>query len=287
MFEKIERAFTYAAASWKVLMLDKEMLLFPIMSGAALAGIFASGAWVVYSSPTLQGLFQAMLEQTQSDQSPVLWALVFVLFFVSYFIMIFFNAGLLSCALIRFGGGNPTIKDGLRSALRRLPQILVWAFVTATVGWLLQILESRMRGVGKVFVDLLGAGWAVATYFVVPILVVDGTGPVAAVKRSVVAIRKTWGEALVGYVGLGILNLGASLLALPLLFWGVSEFDDNPALGGGLLASGAAIMLVSALFVTTLSAILRAALFIYARDGQVPDCFEGKLIRSAFRPEEI
>ncbi|MEM9631309.1 MAG: DUF6159 family protein [Pseudomonadota bacterium] len=287
MFEKFERAFSFAAASWKVLVLDKELLLFPIMSAASLVAIVGSGAWVIYLSPTLQSFFHTVLDQQQPDQSPWLWGLAFVLFFVSYFIMIFFNAGLLTCALIRFGGGNPTISDGLASALRRLPQILVWAFVTATVGWLLQILESRIRGIGKVFVDLLGAGWAVATYFVVPILVVDGVGPVAAVKRSVEAIRKTWGEALVGYVGLGILNLGTSLLALPLLFWGVSEFEDNPLLGGGLLAVAAVIMLVSALFVTTLSAIWRAALFVYARDGEVPDCFDGKLIRGAFQPEEI
>jgi hypothetical protein len=287
VIEKFERAFTFAKASWKVLMLDKEMLLFPIMSAASLVAIVGSGAWVVYLSPTLEGLAQSTLDQAQPDQSPWFWGTAFVLFFVSYFVMIFFNAGLLTCALIRFGGGNPTIKDGLSSALRRLPQILVWALVTATVGWLLQILESRMRGLGNVFVDLLGAGWAVATYFVVPILVVDGVGPVAAVKRSVGAIRKTWGEALVGYVGLGVLNLGTSLLALPLLFWGVSELDDNPALGGGLLAVGVTIMLVSALFVTTLSAILRAALFVYARDGEVPDSFDGKLFRSAFLPDEV
>lgn len=287
MIEKFERAFTFAKASWKVLMLDKEMLLFPIMSAASLVAIVGSGAWVVYLSPALQGLAQSTLDQAQPDQSPWFWGTAFVLFFVSYFVMIFFNAGLLTCALIRFGGGNPTVKDGLSSALRRFPQILVWALVTATVGWLLQILESRMRGLGNVFVDLLGAGWAVATYFVVPVLVVDGVGPVAAVKRSVGAIRKTWGEALVGYVGLGVLNLGTSLLALPLLFWGVSEFDDNPALGGGLLAVGVTIMLVSALFVTTLSAILRAALFVYARDGEVPDSFDGKLFRSAFQPDEV
>ncbi|MCV0428148.1 MAG: DUF6159 family protein [Roseibium sp.] len=283
-FEKIERAITLAGACWKVLKLDKEMLLFPIMSTLALFAVIGSGAWAVYEMPELMAFFQALFDQAQPDQDPRVWALIFVFMFINYFIMIFFNAGLLTCALIRFAGGDPTVMDGLRSSVRRLPQILVWALVTAIVGWILQIVESRLKGLGKFFISLLGAGWAVATYFAVPILVVDGVGPVTAIKRSVQAIRKTWGEALMGHVGLGVLNFIFMLVAVPLVFAGMTMYAQSPVLGSSLITVAIVIALAGALVVTTLSAILRAALYIYAIEGEVPANFDSRLIRSAFQP---
>jgi Family of unknown function (DUF6159) len=286
LLEKIERAITLGVACWDVLMLDKEMLLFPIMSTVALLSVLGSGGWIVYSTPELFAYLQALMEQANPDQDPRFWLLVFVIMFVNYFIMIFFNAALLSCAMIRFAGGDPTVMDGLNSSVRRLPQIFVWALVTATVGWLLKILESRLKGLGRLFVGLLGAGWAVATYFAVPILVVDGVGPVDAVKRSVQAVRKTWGEALVGHIGLGALNLITTLIVVLIGVAGASVFAQNPVLGSALVTVAVVILLLGVLIVTTLSAILRAALYIYAIEGEVPMHFDRKLIRDAFQPDK-
>lgn len=286
LLEKFERAITLGAACWNVLLLDKEMLLFPIMSTLALLGLFAGSSWLVYSSPELLAYVQALLTEEQLDQDPRFWLLIFVVTFVCYFIMIFFNAALLSCAMIRFAGGDPTVMDGLSSSMRRLHQILVWALVTATVGWVLNILESRLKGLGRLFVGLLGAGWAVATYFAVPILVVDGVGPVAAIKRSVQAVRKTWGEALVGHIGLGVLNVVTTICAMLIIVPAVVVFEQNPVLGSALLTVGLSILVLGTLIVTTLSAILRAALYIYAIEGEVPMHFDRKLIRTAFQPNK-
>lgn len=285
MLEKLERALALGAACWKVLLLDKEMLLFPIMSTLALGAVIAGGAWTVYTTPELQAFFQGLAESAHPDQDPRVWAILFAFLFLNYFIMIFFNAGLLACALIRFAGGDPTVADGLAAATRKLPQIFLWAFVAAVVGWILQLLESRLKGLGRFFISLLGAGWAVATYFVVPILVVDGVNPVTAIKRSVSAVRKTWGEALIGHIGLGALNLIVSILAIPILVLGFMMFEQNPALGSGLVTVGIAFILVGALIITTLSAILRAALYIYAVEGEMPLNFDSRLIRNAFQAD--
>ncbi|WP_209010663.1 DUF6159 family protein [Labrenzia sp. PHM005] len=286
MIEKLERALALGAACWKVLLLDKEMLLFPIMSALALALVIGSGGWVIYTTPELQAFFQSIFDNEQPDQDPRFWALIFVFLFVNYFIMIFFNAALLCCALIRFAGGDPTVMDGLSLSVRRLPQILLWALVTAFVGWILQLLESRLKGLMRFFIKLIGAGWAVATYFAVPILVVDGVGPVTAIKRSVQAVRKTWGEALVGHIGLGALNLLVSIVAIPILMMGIFSFEQNPALGSGLATVGVTLILAGAVVVTTLSAILRAALYIYAVEGEMPLNFDSRLIRNAFQPDK-
>jgi len=286
MIEKLERALALGVACWKVLILDKEMLLFPVMSALALGLVFSLSGWAVYTTPELQAFFQSIFDNQQPEQDPRFWALMFVFLYVSYFIMIFFNAGLLGCALIRFAGGDPTVMDGLSLSVRRLPQILIWSLVTAFVGWILQILESRLKGLLKFFINLLGAGWAVATYFAVPILVVDGVGPVTAVRRSVQAVRKTWGEALVGHIGLGALNFLVSIVAMPIVMLGVLSYEQNPVLGSGLASAGITLMLIGAVIVTTLSAILRAALYIYAVEGEMPLNFDSRLIRNAFQQDQ-
>jgi len=286
MMDRIFRAFSLAGACWKVLMLDKELLLFPIMSTLALIAVIAGVGYPFYVSGELQAFAEAMENNPNLQNDPRVLAGIFAFYFVNYFIMIYFNAALVGCALIRFSGGDPTVSDGFRLATRHLPQILVWALVTATVGFLLEQLESRLKGLGSFFVGLLGAGWAVATYFAVPILVVDGVGPIEAVKRSVSAVRKTWGEALVGHVGLGALHFITILPAIALLALGIPAAGNDPMLSFTIIGLAVIWIMTCALVITTLSAILRAALYIYAIEGVTPENFDSRLIRNAFQPKD-
>src|SRR5206468_674804 len=90
-------------------------------------------------------------------------------------------------------------------------QILAWALVSATVGVLLRAIESN-RQVGRFVSMILGTAWTIITYFVVPVLVVEKTGPFKAVGRSIELLKKTWGEALIGNFGLGFFEF---LVVLP------------------------------------------------------------------------
>src|SRR5262249_51826250 len=126
------------------------------------------------------------------------WVVMFAYYFCNYFVVVFCNSALISCALIRFNGGTPTVGDGLQAAASRLPQILAWALVSATVGILLKAVENVHERAGQLISGLLGLAWTVLTYFVVPVLVVEKVGPFEAIRRSMAILRKTWGEALVG-----------------------------------------------------------------------------------------
>src|SRR5690606_33503734 len=105
---------------------------------------------------------------------------LFAYYFVNYFVIIFFNSALISCAIIRFKGGNPTLSDGFSAASSRLPQIAGWAAVAATVGVVLRIIESRSEKVGEIVAGLLGMALSAVTSFVAPLIVVVRTGPVSA-----------------------------------------------------------------------------------------------------------
>lgn len=241
MFERMSRGWALMKESWQVLRSDKELMLFPILSSIACLLVMASFALPVIVSPTLrEAVFAGAREQFDeqaenaqnaeqgfgdrngddghgfkfSAQQIVPAILGFLFYLATSFVVVFFNTALVCCALIRFNGGNPTLGDGLSAAWARLPQIFGWALLAATVGTILKQVEDRAPVVGKFVIGLIGMAWAVVTFMVVPVLAAERLGPFAAVKRSAGLLRKTWGEALVGQVSLGAVQL---LFTLPVI----------------------------------------------------------------------
>src|SRR5436309_6520919 len=137
-----------------------------------------------------------------------------IVYFVTFFVSIYFNAAVMGAAMIRLNGGDPTIADGLRVARENIRRIAGWALLTATIGLILRAVSERFGGVGRIVAGVVGAAWNIVTYLVVPVLIFEKRRPWAAVKRSGSLLRETWGEAFGGYVTLGGIVV---LLALPLL----------------------------------------------------------------------
>jgi len=279
MFTRIANGWELAKESFRVLRMDKELLVFPLVSGIACLLVLASFAFPLWNSPYVS----LVSDEGQIPDDPVAYLILFAFYFTNYFVILFFNSGLVACAIIRFKGGDPTVADGIRASFRRLPQILSWALVSATVGVVLRVIESRSQRAGKFAAALLGAGWSIATYFVVPVLVVERTGPFDAVKRSLAVLRRTWGEALAANFGIGFIGFLASLLAIvPIVGGGMAIGGDQAVLGGILIAGGVMWLLLVGLISSALDTILVAALYLYAGEGTVPQHFDNRLLRDAF-----
>lgn len=280
MFQRISNGWALAKQSWGVLMLDKELLLFPLISGIACLLVLASFAVPLYNTDYFQTV---MDEGGQVGEDPLAWVILFAFYFVNYFVIVFFNSALIACAIIRFRGGDPTVSDGLRASMNRLPQIAAWALVSATVGIILRAIESRSEKAGQFVAALLGGAWSIATYFVVPVLVVEKVDPVNAVKRSFGVLRKTWGESLSANFGIGIMTfLGILLAIVPIIMGVMALANGSTALGvAGILCGLLAIILVS-LISSALNSIVLGALYLYAADGEVPQQFSSRVLSDAF-----
>ncbi len=282
MFERISRGYHLARSSWGVLLQDKHLLWFPFVSGLLMLLVIASFAIPI---ATLVDPQQFQQQTENNDGKPPVWVypVAFAFYFCSYFVIIFCNSALVGCALIRFNGGEPSVRDGFRIAFARLPQIFTWALVSATVGMALKALEGANEKVGIWVSRILGAAWSIMTYFVVPVLVVEKVGPIEAVSRSVAILRKSWGEAAVGNLGLGLFMF---LLFIPviLLFVGAGlAFNAGIApVGIALVVAGVVAFLLHAAVSTALNTILLAALYKYAADQQVAPGFDRQAFEGAF-----
>lgn len=265
------------------------MLPFPLFSGLASILLMASFALPIIISPDLGAWLASGMKEGQgsagNDSATLVVALAsFAFYLLNYFIVVFFNTALAACAVKRLNGEDSTVAHGFRVACSRLPQIVSWVLLAASVGVFLRAVSERSALLGKIVVGLIGAAWTVAAALVVPTLVVEGLGPIAALKRSSSLIVSSWGEGLSGSAGLGLLNIA-------IFFVGVATVVT------GLCASAAthSALIMAATFVfallyfplaicvsSALSQIFIVGLYLYAADHRVPDGFSPETLKSAF-----
>jgi hypothetical protein len=276
--------------SWNVLRSDKRLAIFPILSGLACALVT-----IVFLAPmVLAGILDQALAGAQGAR--VVSAIVaFVFYLVVYFIIIFANAALVGAVLRKLDGQSATLSDGFRVALSHLGGIFGYAVIAATVGLLLRWLRDQARQgngplaiIGQLGVGLLGAAWNIATFLVIPVLVIENVGPLEAIKRSVTLLKRTWGEQIVGNVGIGLVFGLASFLTLLV---GIGLIIGAAALGIVALIVAVVILTAVALVIlavvgNTLSGIYRAAVYRYATTGEVSDDFSPQLVQGAFSPRQ-
>ena len=276
---KFARTWQLMGASWRMLQQDKRLIVFPLISGVALAIVIA-----LFAVP----IFVAFAGQPHAS-GPVhmtlpMYAAMFVFYFLDYFVIIFFNSALIACVLKQIDGEQPTLGYGLAVARQRLPQILGWALLTSTVGILLRLLEEKVGFIGRIVVGLLGMAWSVTSFLVVPVMVVEDSGPIESYKRSVEMLRQTWGEQIIGNVSVGLIfGLFGIVPAMMLFFLAAMGGREIFFVAVAILA----IYLVAlALVQSTLQTIYQVAIYLYAANGEAPPGFDNQLVAGAFREKQ-
>ena len=111
----------------------------------------------------------------------------------------FLGVAFLAMVMDDLEGREARVGAGLAFARRLVPAIIGWSLLATGVGLLLSALQ-QLPGVGGWLGRLIGfAGglaWQLAAFFVLPVLVLEGTGPIESVKRSAHAFRERWGETV-------------------------------------------------------------------------------------------
>jgi hypothetical protein len=267
-----------------VLKQDQQLLVFPLISALAALVVVVSFALPLLGLGAIDGLSH----RGGSAVSMVTYVVGFLFYVSLYFVIFFFNAALVGAAMIRFDGGVPTVRDGLRVANSKFVSILGYALIAATVGMVLRAIQERVGFIGRMVVGLLGVGWTVATYLVVPVLVSRDTGPIEAIKESATILKKTWGENVVGQAGMGV---AFALIHFLIVVCGIALVVAAAASGSGALIGLAVFAVVAALIFaalvqSALGGIYSAALYRYAAQGGVAsNGFDSHALHMAFAPK--
>jgi len=276
--ERISRGWALTKQSWGVLKSDRSLVIFPKLSA-----IFALIAVAVIWLPTAS-MSGVLAGEAINEHDPVYYVAAAATAYVSTFIAVFFNVALAACAVRSLRGEDTTVGEGIRAAMQRLGPILGWTLVAATIGLVLRLLQDRIPLAAKIAVWIAGAAWAVATFFVIPVLALERSGPWQSIKRSVAVVKARWGEGATGTVAISavtvlvvvIVMVGGAACAIVLFAAGLQQ------LAIAVIAIAVAAVIVVSIVSSALTEIFRVAVYQYAVTGATPGAFDNALLQNAF-----
>ncbi|MQG04128.1 MAG: hypothetical protein FI674_00040 [SAR202 cluster bacterium] len=264
-FGRISNTFKMIKSCMDVLKKDKELIFFPIFAALSV------GLLILIISTT--GALDNLDPEQGGDPTPLI-----PIIFVANFLIVFFNSALVSAALERLRGGDPNVRSGLSHALKHIHHIFFWSIIVTIVAILIAAIKGSRRDgiVRNILGSMLQAGWAMMTFFVVPIIVSENLGPISAIKRSTSLFKKTWGDQVIANFGFGIFQILA-ILASVVIGWFFGIFSQVLGIGIGF---GFAVISVAIIY--TLEGIYKAALYEFAL-GEKPLEFQQEDLRTAYR----
>lgn len=283
---KIRRGWELTKSAWKVLKLDKEITLVPVIGSVVSLIALAPFAVIGYMNARVVRDTAGNFQGLGLDLGHWTWPFWAALYVSMAFISNLFAAAIAHAAITRFKGGDPTVRSSLKAAWKRADSILAYSTVTTTVGYVLSMLEQRLPLAGKIATWLFSAAWSVANFFAIPVIVTseEHIGPFKAVRQSAATIRKVWGESIVSQGLLGAISLIA-VFGYLILGGGLVALTVAGGLGsvmiGGSIGLSVLGFIVLALVFNVLGSIAKAAVYYFAVTGESPQMFNRELLHQA------
>ncbi len=257
--------------SMKVLNANKQLIIFPILSGISLLLVIGS---CVVPFLAIHGWDVKAVDINGNRAVMYLWTFVF--YIVNYFIVVFFNMALMHCARLYFEGEEVTVNKGLRFSVSRVGAIFAWAVFAATIGTLLKMIQDNLGWLGKILISLVGFVWSIATFFVIPIIAYENVGPYDALQKSAGMMKEKWGETIGANFSIGLVNMVA-VVPLAIVAFAVGAMS-NIIIGGGVFVLGMVLIFAisSALHSIFISAVYNNI------NGNLNDHFNQQMLDGLF-----
>ena len=135
--------------------------------------VLASFAIPLWGTPQAK----ALMEDKHVPNDVLSYVLLFFFYFVNYFVIVFFNSALIACVIHRFRGGTPSISLGCKSPLPERRRLPAGPWSAPRSAWCLGSSSPDRKRLEQLVAGLLGMAWAIVTYLVVPVLVMEKAEP--------------------------------------------------------------------------------------------------------------
>lgn len=292
MLARWKRSWELLWQSFAVLRHHPRLLVFPLIAGAALIAAGLIGLLVAFTAGMI-----GQAPQTGAGGSSFSFGgylALFLVYLVASTIAIFCNTALVGSAMRLLRGEPASVGGGFSIAIQVLPQILLYALLSATLGVLARAILDRGRNSGNPLL-LLGSwvvgrfiqgSWALVTFMFIPVLIAERGSTARSMRESWELLRRTWGENVLGNVGMGFVG---GVIALGIVVSGIIMLVISVASGIAALTVltvvvGAGSLLLLILSMSALNGIFRASLYQYATTGDAGPFIDAALARDAFAP---
>ncbi len=274
----LKRSWEIFKSSVRVIKIDKEILAFSFTE------------LVLYFIVLGVFIFLIIFNRGIFGKGGLAYAWIFLVYLGFAFINSFFSLCITHTSLERFNGKSPTINKTVRFALSKFFIILKWAILSATVGILLKILEEtskKSKGaegfVLKISEKVFGLAWKVTTVFVIPVISTESVGPFKAIKKSTKILKRTWGESLVRYFGVGAIQMLTFLIGFFVFaLLGVAILFINPL----LIVVPAGLFVIYSTFIwvffSSVNEVFNSAIYFYATTGKRASGYSKDILKNAF-----
>jgi Family of unknown function (DUF6159) len=301
--EKLKRSWELFKRSVLVIQQHPKLLVFPIVTGVLttmIAFFFLAPVGLVLVAPhwVSGGKIQALADSVgfvrihngdsvNFELQPLGTAILAGMYLLNMFLATMASVAFNHQIIEALNGQPVSIVRGIEAACARWQAVLLWSLLAGVVGLIIRALEERLAFVGRLIAGFIGLAWSIAAIFAIPILARDTsiTNPFNILTRSATTIKRTWGEMLAGFVGMGGTNLLVFLLSI--LFWvfigTVAYLLSNPWV---LLIAGL-IWLFSVIaygyLASIASRVYLCALYLYASEGVIPGYYDASMMNNAWK----
>lgn len=287
MWRRYGVSWRLVRSSWSVLRHNAELLFFPLLTVVGASLMLGGLGW---------SLFWLLGYDIQRVVGAPVWVHVLLTYgwlVLTYGVGIYTNTALVAIVLRLLRGERPDFQEGWRLATARLPCILGYALLMATIGMVIRLIFRPAGFLGRLIGPALertiaftfvGLAWHVIPYFVVPVIIYEDVRPLDALRRSAGIIKRTWGNDVVVNASVWLAFAGplilVGLIASPALTWATMTL--NEWIVTGVVYALLVMLLLTLLFKMAMDGIFSAAVYEYATNGVVVDPFDPDDLRGAF-----
>lgn len=180
-------------------------------------------------------------------------------------------------------------------ARSHLGSLVGWSVISVLVGLLVSFLRGNNDGgivtviVRNLLAGVVAAAWSIVTFLVMPLIVLEDIGAMAAIKRSSSIIKNTWGTAILGGVRIGLRF--ALLYTLPGFLAVAAGVGLGIVIGGAtgiavavvLVVVGLALMIIGGVLSVTCRNVFGVALYRWSTTGELVGPFSEDDLSGAVR----
>jgi hypothetical protein len=274
MFENIFKGFSFIKESFSLITKDADLIKPSIYS------IFVSIAFTIIT-------FIPLFLIKNLFPEGIFIVVLFLVVLGNYYISYFFTGMTAFLVYDYFKDGDATMSEAWAATKKNALTIFYLSIVSAIVKLITSFLRGKAQkersisgGFSVMIVNFIESVWTVATYFIIPAIVIEDRNLKGAIERATYIIKRNLlpigvGEIAVGLVT-GILSLIGFIVAIAIGLM-ILGLIGNAA--GVLIAIFVSIILI--IFIIALSMYITTAyhtcLFLWARDVEISATAPGSI----------